>query len=501
VVGVAPREEVAAVIEAARAADPTESARTWGRTWQLDIDDPPLARESLWHAAMLRGSQLRDALLDESYVTQGSAYGFIHGLQGAPRDYAISCVPLVHLHPAGAKSLLRLMLRMTDPTGQVLYAHTGAGLCTSAGIHAAPTDLPIALLWALTEVVWATGDTAFLDETIGFRPRRRGDVGESTIRERALLLWRRIRDGIGTGPNGLLRVGSGDWNDPIASMAPDRRAFHRRGESTYNSAFAVYALPRAAALLQSTHPDVAAEMLNFSEALRQSIEQSWTGRWFLRGHDGRSGSSSRDTAIGRDHLFLDANAWCLIARAGTEEMRRTLVAEIASRCDDPSPIGALALDRPHRVRGGILPAGWDTNGGVWAAVNASLAWGYALHDPELAWRNLHKQSLAAHAAAYPQIWYGIWSGPDSYNAHYADQPGQTFVQPATPMQEFPVMNSNAHAGPLLALLKIFGVEAGPEGFTIQPRLPASVGPWRLKTQLVDVRGTGNSVESVSGSST
>ena len=45
--------------------------------------------------------------------------------------------------------------------------------------------------------------------------------------------------------------------------------------------------------------------------------------------------------------------------------------------------------------------------------------------------------------------------------------------------------------------RIVRIEAGPEGFSVEPRLPGSVGRWRLRTQLVDVSGTGNAVESVS----
>jgi hypothetical protein len=87
--------------------------------------------------------------------------------------------------------------------------------------------------------------------------------------------------------------------------------------------------------------------------------------------------------------------------------------------------------------------------------------------------------LARHARCYPDVWYGIWSGPDAYNAWFGEQPGQTFVQPATPMQEFPVMNSNAHAGPLLGLLRVLGVETTPSGLTVVPR--GQPTGWRLAT--------------------
>ncbi|MCC5950560.1 MAG: hypothetical protein JJU45_00540 [Acidimicrobiia bacterium] len=145
----------------------------------------------------------------------------------------------------------------------------------------------------------------------------------------------------------------------------------------------------------------------------------------------------------------------------------------------PSPIGATILDRPHPVRLAMLAPGWDCNGGVWAAVNALWTWAEALHDPPGAWVRLQRQSLAAHAQAYPHIWYGIWSGPDAYNSHHGQQPGETFVQPATPMTECPVMNSNAHAGPLLALLRVLGVETAPHGIEVRPR--SGLPPWRLRT--------------------
>jgi hypothetical protein len=85
------------------------------------------------------------------------------------------------------------------------------------------------------------------------------------------------------------------------------------------------------------------------------------------------------------------------------------------------------------------------------------------------------------------VWYGIWSGPDAYNAHFGEQAGETFVQPATPMQEFPVMNANAHAGPLLGLLRVLGVETDEAGIVVRDRGPA-IPPWRLHTALGDLEG-------------
>ena len=139
-----------------------------------------------------------------------------------------------------------------------------------------------------------------------------------------------------------------------------------------------------------------------------------------------------------------------------------------------------------RVKYGALAPGWDCNGGVWAAINGLLCWGYSLYDPERAWRNLEKQSLAAHARAYPHIWYGIWSGPDSYNAHWAQDPGYTFIHPLTPMREYPVMNSNAHALPLLALLRLAGTEPTGTSLEIVPKMPSWLQPWRVDFPLLSI---------------
>jgi hypothetical protein len=457
-VGVAPVAALPELLAALRAAEPRESGAAWRRIWRLELPAAPaLERESAWHAVQLRGAQVRDAVLGSRYVPQGSAYSYVHGLQGAPRDYALCALALAFLDPAGARDLLRLSLRLVRADGAVHYAHAGAGMPTSAGVHDAPSDLPLFLLWAVTDYVWAAQDRAFAVEAAPVLART----------------WRWLRDAIGVGAHGLLRIGSGDWNDPITAFAPSRRAFHRDGESTFDSAMAAYVLPRAALLV----PDEAPGMRKLAAALRDAAAATWAGAWFLRGYDGLGG------AIGRENLFLDANAWCLVAKIGSDAQRAELIRSIAERCDDPSPIGPTILDRPHRVRAGILPPGHDVNGGVWPAIGALTVWGLALHDPERAWRSLAKQTFAAHARAHPHVWYGIWSGPDAYNSRHGERPGETYVQPATPMREFPVMNSNAHAGPLLALLKALGVEATPGGVVVEPRAPASLGSWRLTTAL------------------
>lgn len=483
-VGSIDESEVDATLDKIRAASLQRTAGEWSKLLRVQVPGASfLPREAAWHAYYLRSAQVRDDYFDATILPQGSAYSYIHGLHGAVRDYALATVPLTFLYPPGARDNLRLIMQMTRPDGVMFYSHTGVGMCTSAAMHDAPSDLPLWFLWALSEYSWATGDTTFLDESLPFYPKANGAT--STVRERILLAWRYLRYQIGVGEHGMLRAGSGDWSDPISLMVKKRSDFHKRGESGFNTAMAVYVLPRAADMVESTHPEVAKKMREFAAELRVAMERAWTGRWFLRGWDGNGNS------IGSEHLFLDGQVWALIAGIGGAEMCLPLVRQIKERLDDPSPIGATILDRPHSVRLGVLGRGWDCNGGVWAAMNGLLCWGYSLWDPELAWRNFEKQSLAAHARAYPHVWFGIWSGPDAFNSHWADRPGETFVHPATPMQEFPVMNSNMHALPLLALLRLAGVETTPDGIVVREGRSGNRN-WTLSTPLFQCEvGSGN----------
>lgn len=463
-----------------------ESAESHKRSWVLAFDPnsgdtllPALERESAWHATYLKSLQVHDTYFEARYPSQGSAYGFIHGIQGAPRDYAISSVPLTLIDPAGARNALEVMMRMTRPSGAMYYAHTGRGQVISGGIHGYPSDLPIFLIWAITEYIWTTGDFDFLNHEIPFYPKER--ELSSTVAERIELAFRYLQNRLGCGEHGLLRVGSGDWSDPITAMAPNRKAFHDHGESGFNTAFAVYALPRAASLAGD---QAARDMRAFAASLESAMEQTWNGRWFYRGYDGLG------EPLGDDHLFLDGQVFCLIANIGRR--RAELAAVIMERLVDTSRVGPTILDKPHPVRFGILQPGWDCNGGIWAAINALAAWGLSLADASLGWECLAKQLLRAHARAYPHIWYGIWSGPDAYNSWMGDREGETFVQPATPMAEFPQPNSNAHAGPLLGLMKVLGIETTPDGLEISERPGSERLPfdhWHLACTLSELSST------------
>jgi hypothetical protein len=104
-------------------------------------------------------------------------------------------------------------------------------------------------------------------------------------------------------------------------------------------------------------------------------------------------------------------------------------------------------------------------------VDSWLVWAWSLYDPVKAWECYLKTTLHQHAEAYPDIWYGVWSGPDSFNAYYAERHGETFNWSFTQMTDFPVMYMNRHSGPLLDVIKLAGIDPCGERITINPLLP------------------------------
>lgn len=401
----------------------------------LAPDAPVLHREMAWHGAQLLGAAVYDAYLEAHTIVQGSVYLYGHGLDGAARDFALFSVPTTYLQPWLSRDLLRTIMRLTyRDTHQISYAVQGFGMPEAAGIHRAPSDLDLFFLWALVEYLAATGDRGFLEDLSSFWPK--AEAPPVTTLDHARAALRHLMDVVGVGPHGLIRVRTGDWSDDIVLEASDREVAEEQGESIPNTQMAAWVLPRAAALFDETDPGLAQEVRDWASQRRAAAQGEWVERWYRRAWFGPG------EPYGEGHLDLEAQIWALIAELPNESRRDTLLHEIWTQLDGPSPVGA------RRVDGGM----------VWHAITGLLTWGYARHDAELAWGSLTRHTMAAYAEHNPEQWYGIWSGPDALGVD-----GGTWSSVVTPMTDWPVMNANQHALPLLALIRVAGIEPAPDG--------------------------------------
>lgn len=424
---------------------------------------PWLDRELRWHAYYLRaGAQFND-FIGAHFVDQGSAYAYLQGATGAPRDLALFAMPLVYLRPDLAKEQLRFMMRLQRAKdGGFPYALGGHGLASGLGVHSWSSDLDLFFFMALGEYLGATRDHTFLDEENHYYPPTAGRTGSVLDHVRAS--FTHLVERVGLGRHGLIRCGTGDWNDVLLAFSRIPPLTAWRGESALNAGMAAFVLPALAGLIDETDAELAEHMRRFAGAQRQALRQLWTGQWVARGYGGLG-----EEVLGRDRLFLDAQGPGVLGGIWSPEEAQTIFGHVQSLCVDPQAVGARCLWPP--MRGLLLEPGSDTNGGTWAAIDAWTAWAWSKVDPGVSWRFFLSSTLAARAEAYPGVWYGVWSGPDAYNAHYHPRPGETFNLNATPMTLFPVMNMNRHAGPLLAAIKQAGIGFDAQGLVIAPRLP------------------------------
>ncbi len=423
---------------------------------------PFLHREMAWHAAQLQQAAVYDSSFQAHSVVQGSAYMWLHGLDGAGRDFSLFSLPLTYLNPELAREQLKMIMAMTRLDGhdgtRISYAIQGVGQLEDAIIHHSPSDLDLFFLWALSEYVAATGDRAFLDEPVPYWPA--GARLAEPVVDHARRAVDHLMHGIGTGEHGLIRLGTGDWWDEIDMQAQDRDLAAQVGESFPNTAMALWVLPKALALIEPEDPALAAEARAWVEDLRRAAAAQWTGRWYLRAWFGP------DDVYGDAHLSPEAQIWALLSGLPDDAQRAGLLAEMDAALHADERVGAA---RPE-------------DGLIWHAVTGLLTWAYADTDPQRAWRSLTHHTMAAYAEHNPDQWYGIWSGPDALGPD-----GGTWDSPVTPMIDLPIFNANQHALPLTALLRVAGVQPAPEGDGLRIGRRFSGHPLVVDTPLVQVR--------------
>jgi hypothetical protein len=392
-------------------------------------------------------------------------------MSGATRDFALFTLPLIYLRPDLAKEMLRFLLRSQDAnTGAFPYAHVGHGKCTGFVVHSKSSDLDLFVFCALAEYLGATRDIGFLDEDAAFYPPAAGRSG--TVLDHVRASFGHLEHRVGLGPHGVLRCGTGDWNDALMAFSRCYPLTLLRGESAFNAGLAAFALPLLAGAIESKDANLARRLRDFGDGQARALKPLWMGDWVARGYLGYANS-----VLGRARLFLDTQAFGVLGGVWDRGQIARLFARIEAHCVEPEPAGARCMWPP--MKGPFLDPGSDTNGGTWAAIDAWTAWAWLAVDPARAWPFFLRTTLAAHAEAYPHIWYGVWSGPDSFNAAHHRYPGETFDVTVTPMIDYPVMNMNRHMGPLLAAIKFAGIQPRDGTLIIDPRVPLDAFAIRL----------------------
>jgi len=451
--------------------------KTDGLRFRVD-SEPWVEREVTWHHYYLRSNLTYDDFFGEHIETQGLIYAALLGEQAGAENALQHSLPLVYSHPWIVKEVLRYTLKELQPDGSIPYGITGHGAVMPT--RQLNSSYELWVLWLASEYVLGTRDTAFLDETIPTYPLYGPTAGKDTVRNLVARCYRHLVESIGTGEHGLISLLNGDWNDSL-SMWHKLLPKHRTGEvvpgteSVLNSAMAGYVFGHYARLLNYVgEADSAAEARRRAEKQRQAVRAQWTGQWFRR-----AWLTSEAGWLGDEQMWLEPQSWAIIGGAATPEQTRVLVPGLDALLRRPSSIGAMGVSKGAPAIGG-------NDGGVWPSLTSILIWALALVDGKMAWDEWKKNSLARHAEVYPDLWYGIWSGPDFYSSVLSKYPGQTGFNEALlgpngaevakslqgmNMTDCPVMNMHEHSDQLYSAAKLLGVEFTEKGLTLAPNLP------------------------------
>jgi hypothetical protein len=420
---------------------------------------PWVEREALWSSYYLRSGLTYDNFFREHILSQGAGYQYQAGLQGAARDPLQHVLPLVFTDPQIVRQVLRYTLKEIQADGSIPYAIVGHGVPMPCVYR--PSDLPLWMLWVASEYVLATRDRNFLQERVPLYPRQEPLPDDPTVLDLLSRSFKHLITVVGVGKHGLLKLFNGDWNDSIVytHLTPEQRAeVFPIGESVLNAAMAAYVFDYYARMLDfADHRELADLPRAKAKEQREAVQAQWYGRWYRRAWLGEDLGW-----VGEKQMWLSPQPWALIGNCVPPKEIGTLVTAINDLARKPSPIGALLQSQPDPTMKD--EPGTGTNGGIFAAINGTLVWALATVNGEMAWDEWQKNTLGHHAETYPDMWFGIWSGPDCYHSVLSKWPGGTGVN-------FPVLNMHSHAWPLYSAIKLLGTEFYPDGVRFRPSLP------------------------------
>jgi len=396
VLGCAEPAELRALCDEKAARAALERARAWwrDRVGRLEVSTPCPALDHLLNGWCACQAIACRCLARSSVYQSGGAIGFRDQLQ----DY----VNLIPFDPDAARAHILCCCAHQFEEGDVQHWwHPGVG-GTDRGVRTRCSDDLIWLPWALCEYVESTGDTSVCSEQVGFlsspplapeESSRYETPSRSALSEDVLGHCRRALELVlsrGAGPDGLLLMGSGDWNDGF-----DRVGEQGRGTSVWLSWFFSSVARSFGELLSSLGQSDAKRWEEAAARYGRAADNAWDGSWYLRGRfdDGSPLGGKEGRACRIDSIAQSFASLC--PEASPEKKRAALDAALAQLPEPEAPLIRLftppflpdSLPDPGYIAsygpGFRENGGQYTHGAVWLAMAC-----FRESRPEDGWRIL-----------------------------------------------------------------------------------------------------------------
>jgi cellobiose phosphorylase len=401
--------------------------------------DAQLRREMRWNAGTLEAMATWREYYNETVVPQGTVYDYAWGQMLSSRDLAQHALPLCHTNPALARSVLRFIMKRMLPDGEVKLSDEGFGWAAHGAMLT--SDQQLWFLMLMAEYLRVTKDVSILTEQIGYYPLERSATGTGLDRIREAFLF--LRDRIGVGVHGLVKLWNSDWNDMFyfwPTNLPYNRMF-ASAESSMNTAMAVAILADVAEMLQALAPEeqeLWGAMTQYRLRLARAFLLDLGTRTFPRRARIRQGE-----VYGENDIWLEPVGFAMLMPEFSEEKRRVLFGEVQARLLKGEAMGARQIEKPVPKPG--TNAGSRENGGFWYALNGPLILGVATFDRAAAMDLLKRMTFENFAGRFPQYWTGRWSASDSLDSS---------LLPSEGLSENPIYCAHAHAWPLYCYLRL-----------------------------------------------
>ena len=373
--------------------------------------DAELRRELTWHAYMLETMATYSDYYHETKIPQGTIYDYFWGQHASARDNFQHALPTIYYHPELAKSIIRYMMQRTMPSGEVMLIEYGNGFAEPTCYQTSDQQLWFFLL--LSEYLRVTKDYAFLNEKVACYPVK--DMPKFTILEHAQHCYDYLRNQVGTGSHGLVRLMNSDWCDGIFyCLAEPYNVVQPQGESHMNTAMALSILPVLADQLEAANnyqlSTVNYQLIQSIRVWRQRLYDAYMKDWGNRSYPRRMYFAGRN--FGENNLYLEPMGFTLQVQDIPLERRQQLYREMQQKLYQGEKIAARQQENPE-LTSDDLDYGSRENGGIWYSLNGPVICGLATFDQQEAMRRLKQMSLANHTRQFPQYWTTYWSSADN----------------------------------------------------------------------------------------